>query len=165
MKKIALLLAMLAVTQASFAYLEEYTTSDNKTLQGTGYSQDTLKIIDAARVFNQGAEKDYVPFYGREYYSKNPIRKWYQVAKRYFDPASDERVFGVREIHYENGMFDLSPSYSARFSPNDRYNRLFKKDLDRLDSAGKVIKGSGGYENEQDRIDRFNTDGYPLENL
>ena len=95
---------------------------------------------------SQGAEKDYVPFYSRKFYSDNPVRKWYQVAKRFLDPGADEHVFGLREITYENGVFDMSPSYSSKVSPNDKYNRLFEDDLRRLDSAGKTIKGSNGIE-------------------
>ena len=146
MKKIALLICILMVSQASFAYFQEYTTSDVKSLQGQGYSQETIKIIETARIKSQGDVKDYVPFYQTKFYSDKPIRKWYQVAKRFLDPGTDEHVFGVREITYENGMFDMSPSYSSRMAPNNRYVRLFDDDIKRLDTAGKTIKGSNGIE-------------------
>lgn len=146
MKKAALILALLMITPASFAYIEEFTTSDNKTLQGTGYSQSTLEIIDTARMIKQGVERDYVPYYSRQYYSKTPVRKWYQVAKRYFDPAASEEVFGVRELHYQNTWFSFSPSYYEKETPNDRYQRLYDRDIKRLEVAGKTVKGSKGIE-------------------
>lgn len=146
MKKTALLLTLLFVCPMSFAYIEEYTTSDNASLQGIGYSQEALKIIDTARMRTQGVEKDYVPFYSRQFYSKNPLVKWYQVAKRYFDPSQDEEIFGMREIYYNNTWFEVSPSYFEGSTPNDKYNRLHEKDIKRLEVAGKTIKGSGGVE-------------------
>ena len=146
MKKVALIVSLLMISQASFAYIQEYTTSDVKTLQGTGLSQETIRMVETARVLKQGVEKDYVPFYERTYYSNNPIRKWYQVVKRFWDPATDNHTFGVGEITFENGMFDLSPSYSSRMAPNDKYNRLFDEDIKRLETSGKTIKGSGGVE-------------------
>lgn len=146
MKKAILLLALLIMAPKAFAYVEEYTTSDIKTLTGAGYSQETLEVVDTARMLKQGTERDYVPFYKRNYYSSNPVLKWYQVAKRYIDPAQNEHVFGVREIRYQNGWFDFSPSYSELVTPNDRYQRLYDKDIERLETAGKIVKGSNGIE-------------------
>lgn len=151
MKKVALLLILLLTTQAGHAYLEEYTTSDVKTLQGTGYSQETLKMIETGRMLKQGVEKDYVPFYDRRMYSGNPIRKWYQSAKRFLDPAADDQMFGIREITYENKFYELLPSYASRRSPNDKYVRYFDYDLQRLENTGKTVKGSNGYENQDVR--------------
>lgn len=146
MKKIALLLVVLLMAQASFAYIEEYTTSDIKTLQGTGYSQDTLKMVETARMLKQGVEKDYVPFYDRRMYSGNPVRKWYQTAKRFWDPAADDQMFGVREINFEEQVMEFLPSYTSRMTPNDKYNRYFDYDRRRLENAGKRVKGSNGVE-------------------
>lgn len=164
MKKAALLLAVLLITSASYAYIEEFTTSDNKTLQGTGYSQESLKIIDTARMLKQGQERDYVPYYSRELYSKNPVRKWYQLAKRWFDPAQDEHVFGVREINYDNHFFNTQPNYNELQSPNDRYNRLMDKDIKRLETAGKVIKGSNGVE-QKPEVESTVESASPVEDL
>ena len=99
MKKTALLLALMFVCPMSFAYVEEFTSSDNASLQGKGYSQAALQLVDTARMKTQGAEKDYVPFYSRQFYSKNPLVNWYQVATHYLDPAQDEVVFGMK-AHY-----------------------------------------------------------------
>ncbi len=146
MKKAALLLALLFTAQASFAYIEEYTTSDIKTLNGTGYSQETMKVVETARILKQGYEKDYVPFYPTEIYSDNPIVKWYQVAKRYFDPAQDNQIMGVREIKYDNDWFPGNPNVLEKKSPNNKYQRLFDKDIQRLETAGKIVPGSNGVE-------------------
>ena len=146
MKKTALLLALMFVCPMSIAYVEEFTSSDNASLQGKGYSQAALQLVATARMKTQGAEKDYVPFYSRQFYSKNPLVKWYQVAKRYLDPAQDEEVFGMREIYYSNTWFELSPNYLEWKTPNDKYNRLKERDLKRLEVAGKTVKGSGGIE-------------------
>ncbi|MCD8023970.1 MAG: hypothetical protein LUE64_00355 [Candidatus Gastranaerophilales bacterium] len=150
MKKAVLLIAALFIMQAGFAYVEEFTTSDIKTLQGKGYSQDILKIVDTSRMLSQEGDKDYVPFYSRKIYSDKPLIKWYQVAKRYFDPAQDENVFGVRELNYNNSYFEFSPSYSSRLSPNDKYMRLIESDKRRLETSGKTVPGSGGREQEQE---------------
>lgn len=146
MKKAALLIALLFISQATFAYMREYQTSDIKTLQGTGYSQDLMRMVETSRMINQGEEKDYVPFYDRHLYSTNPFRKWYQTAKRYWDPAADDGMFGIREITYQNEAMILLPSHAARYTPNDKYNRYFNTDLERLEHTGKIIKGSRGIE-------------------
>ena len=147
MRKIALLLALIVTTQMSFAYVEEYTTSDIKTLTGTGYSQSALKVIETSRITKQGAEKDYVPFYSTEIYSDNPIVKWYQVAKRYVDPAQNSNFFGTREINYENSWHPDGPSAIEFKTPNDKFIRHKEKNIKRLDYTGKVIEGSNGIEN------------------
>lgn len=148
MKKIALIICLLLVSQASFAYFKEYESSDIKTLERQGYSQDMMRIVETSRVKGQGEERDYVPFYSTKYYSDNPIRKWYQVAKRFVDPGTDNHTFGVGEITFENGMFDatVSPTYSSRMAPNNKYTRLFDDDIRRLETSGKTIKGSRGIE-------------------
>lgn len=146
MKKVAFLLAILLIGQTCFAYVQEYASSDIKTLQGSGYSQDTLKMVETARMLKQGVEKDYVPFYDRHLYSRNPVRKWYQSVKRYFDPATDDNTFGVREITFENKLMDMAPGYFFLYSPNDRYNRYLERDLLRLENTGKRVKNSNGIE-------------------
>ena len=146
MKKFALLLTTLFVSQAAFAYIQEYTTSDIKTLQGTGYSQSTLKVVDTERTLKQGYNKDYVPYYDRRAYSSNPIVKWYQMAKRLVDPGTDDNFFGVHEIQMENTIHELYPTYASWETPNDKYNRFMSDDVMRLDTAGKTIKGSNGVE-------------------
>ncbi len=152
MKKAVLLMAALFISQAAFAYYEEYATSDIQTLQGTGYSQEILKIVETSRILKQGAEKDYVPFYGTEFYSKNPIVKYYQMARRYWDPGSDSGDFGFKEINYANSWFDSSPSYNSQINPNNRYQRLFENDIKRLEYTGKTVKGSSGDENKAAEI-------------
>ncbi len=161
MKKLVLILGVLLFAQASFAYLEEYTTSDNKTLQGVGFSQETLRIIDTARMNAQGVEKDYVPYYEKNFYSKNFFLKWYQAAKVYVDPAAEDHVFGVREIVFENSPMDIGPTYVSRKTPNDKYNRLYENDIKRLEVAGKRVKNSNGIE----RPIYTNTDKLFQENL
>ncbi len=146
MKKAILLICAMLTVPAAYAYIQEFTSSDIKTLQGTGYSQEALEIVDTARMLRQATDKDYVPYYSRKIYSDNPKLKIYQIVKRYFDPAQDEHVFGVREIHYNNGWFDLSPSYNEKVTPNDRYKRLTDEEIERLETAGKIIPGSGGVE-------------------
>ena len=150
MKKAALIVALLLTMGASFAYIEEYTTSDTKTLQGTGYTAETMKIIDTARTLKQGVVKDYVPYYTTQFYSDKPPLKWYQMVKRYFDPLQDEGVFGIREITYTNGWFEMSPSYDSKITPNNKYLRLYDKDIKRLDKAGKIVPGSNGIEAEEE---------------
>lgn len=153
MKKVMLLLtAFLLVAQASYAYYEEYTSSDIASLQEKGYSQELLKIVDTARYLKQGAEKDYVPFYSRKFYSDNPILKYYQMARRYWDPASDSSDFGFKEINFQNGWFDASPSYSRFVNPNDRFQRLFDDDIKRLEYTGRIVKGSNGSEDSAREI-------------
>ncbi len=151
-KAILLLAAFFIVAQASFAYYEEYKTSDIVNLQGKGYSQDLLRIIDTSRYLKQGVEKDYVPYYPREFYSENPILKYYQMAQRYWDPGVDSPDFGFKEISFQNRWFDFSPSYNSKINPNDRYQRLFDKDIKRLEYTGKIVKDSNGDEEKAKQI-------------
>jgi len=150
MKKIIVLLVMVFSMQASFAYYTEYETSDIKTMYGKGYSMETLKMVDTARMVTRGDEKDYVPFFSTQLYSSSRPIKWYEVFKRYFDPAQDMHDFGVKEIQYSNHWFALAPSYYEKKNPNNRYQRLKNRDVKRLDVAGKVIEGSEGKEESVD---------------
>ena len=147
MKKAILLLAVFfLVAQASFAYYEEYKSSDIESLQQKGYSQELLKIIDTSRYLKQGVEKDYVPFYSRKFYSDNPVLKYYQMARRYWDPGVNSPDFGFKEISFQNGWFDFSPSYNSKINPNDRVQRLMDDDINRLEYTGKIVNGSNGDE-------------------
>ena len=151
-KAILLIAALLFVAQASHAYYQEFTTSDIQTLQGTGYSAETMKIVETARILRQGVEKDYVPFYSTKFYSDNPVLKYYQMARRYWDPGVNSPDFGFKEISFQNGWFDFSPSYNSKINPNDRFQRLFEDDIKRLDYTGKTIVGSGGKEEKAKEI-------------
>ena len=159
MKKTALLIAALLFAQASFAYYMEYETSDIKTLQGTGYSQEIMKIVETSRMLKQGVEKDYVPFFSPEFYSSNPIIKYYQMARRYWDPGSNSTDFGFKEINFANAFFDFSPSYNSKISPNNRFQRLFDNDIERLEYTGKIVKDSqGDEENAREIINNSQTE-------
>ncbi len=149
MKKFALTLFMILAFQAStHAYIEEYSTSDVSTLHRAGYSMNILKTIETSRMLSQGSSSDYVPFFSRKIYSDNPLKKFYQVAHRYFDPNADTGTFGAREIYFENSFFDqtLSPTYNSYRTPNDKYERYYASDLQRMEHAGKLVPGSNGFE-------------------
>ena len=153
MKKAILLLAVFfLVAQASHAYYEEFKTSDVINLQEKGYSQEIIRIVDTARYLKQGVEKDYVPYFPREFYSKNPVLKYYQMARRYWDPGVNSPDFGFKEISFQNGWFDFSPSYNRFVNPNDRFQRLFDDDLKRLEYTGRIVKGSNGDEEKAKEI-------------
>ena len=160
MKKTVLLLAAVFLfVQASFAYYKEYETSDIKTLQGTGYSQEIMRLVETTRILKQGVERDYVPFFSSEFYSSNPIIKYYQMARRYWDPGSNSPDFGFKEINFANAFFDFSPSYNSKISPNSKYQRLFDDDIERLEYTGKVVKNSqGDEENAREIINNSQTE-------
>lgn len=117
MKKIFATFCLLAMTQGAFAYIRGGTTSDIDNLQGRGYSQATLKIIDAekSRVQREGEGNGrYERYYETSYYNEPRDKKgrrmyWYNRLKVYVDPKQDDTLFGEREINFYNKFFQDQP--------------------------------------------------------
>jgi|GEM_PF-1485867 len=107
MKKTVAILGILALSQCAFAYIREGTTSDVNRLQGKGYSQSTLKIIDSEKVRQQNEGMYYARYYDDEFYTKdNPYRR----IKLYFDPNQDDGLFGNHENSFTNTFFPDQPT-------------------------------------------------------
>lgn len=68
------------------------------------------------------------------------------MARRYWDPGVNSPDFGFKEISFQNGWFDFSPSYNSKINPNDRFQRLMDDDIKRLEYTGKIVNGSNGDE-------------------
>ncbi len=107
MKKTVAILSILALSQCAFAYMKEGTTSDVDKMQGKGYSQATLKIIDGERVRQQNAGTQYVRYYDNEFYTKDSP---YRRIKLLFDPIQDDGLFGNHENSFTNTIFPDQPS-------------------------------------------------------
>jgi hypothetical protein len=71
------------------------------------YSESTLKIVDR----HLHRTRDDYTTYQLRYPDKKPSRwfhhpvKWYNQAKYYFDPMSDDTNFGRREITFDNKFY------------------------------------------------------------
>ncbi len=112
MKKLVAILALVSVAQGAFAYIKEGTTSDIKSLQGSGYSQACLQIVDSEIARQQREGEQYVQYYNNEFYNqagKSGIGKWYYKTKLYFDPIQDDGLFGNHENAFTNTWFPDQP--------------------------------------------------------
>lgn len=107
MKKTVAILSILALSQCAFAYIKEGTTSDIDKLQNRGFSQTTLKIMDAERARQARDGEHYVKYYESDYYKKSSL---YQKIKVYLDPAQDDGLFGEHENSFSNRFFVDQPS-------------------------------------------------------
>ncbi len=119
MKKTILALSLLFVAQSCFAYLEEGKTADVEMLQNTGYSQAVLKMVDRNTAQVQGAlgSEHYVKYY-KDYKPKNGIAAFYNKAKIYFDPVTEDDYFGKHEADFSNAWFFDMHDSSVRINPN-----------------------------------------------
>jgi len=108
MKKTVAILSILALSQvAAFAYIKEGTTSDVSKLQNKGFSQTTLKMMDAERARQAREDTRYVRYYEHEFYSKNGP---YQKMKLFVDPLQDDGLFGEHENSFTNRVFPDQPT-------------------------------------------------------
>ena len=107
MKKTVAILSILALSQCAFAYIREGETSHVGKLQGKGYSQSALKIIDSEKVRQQRDGTRYVRYYDNEFYTKDSP---YRRIKLYFDPIQDDGLFGERENSFTNTVFPDQPA-------------------------------------------------------
>ena len=108
MKKIMILFAAtLLLTNLSFAYIKEGTTSDIQTLQTQGFSEGALRVVDTVKLYNQSASKKYE----RHYKKTKPSA--YTNVKRYIDPIQDDDNFAEHEINYTNTWNGDETHYST----------------------------------------------------
>lgn len=119
MKKTIFALSLLFITQSCFAYLEEGKTADVEMLQNSGYSQAVLKMIDrsTSQVQGESGSEHYVRYY-KDYKPKNGVAAFYNKAKIYIDPVTEDDYFGRHECDFSNAWFyDLHDS-SVEINPN-----------------------------------------------
>lgn len=114
MKKIILALGVALVAQSAFAYIEEGKTADVARLQNAGYSQAALKVIDRTTSQTQGSgnlENEHYVRYYQDYKPKNGLAAFYNRAKIYIDPTTEDDFFGRHELDFSNAWFpDLHDS-------------------------------------------------------
>lgn len=114
MKKIILALGVTLIAQGAFAYIEEGKTADVARLQNAGYSQAALKVIDRTTSQTQGSgnldNEHYVRYY-QDYKPQNGLAAFYNKAKIYIDPTTEDDFFGKHEHDFSNAWFpDLHDS-------------------------------------------------------
>lgn len=115
MKKIAFTFCLLMMAQGAFAYIMEGTSTDIGAMQNRGYSQATLKIIDQQKAHKATPGVEYVKYYENPYYKKpdtftKKIGYWYDRIKVWVDPVQDDKIFGEREINFDNKFFYDQPA-------------------------------------------------------
>lgn len=109
MKKVVMVLCLLAFSQGAFAYIKEGTSTNIEDLQGVGYSQEMLKAIDGQKSRNNPRtyERYYNDTQDSEYTTK--AGKAYYKLKLYLDPAQNDHHFGEHEVNFTNGYFPDQP--------------------------------------------------------
>jgi len=109
MKKILLALCLLSVCSSAFAYIQEDKMVDINRLMMQGYSEDALRILDRANMRATGDDEIYNVYYQDKVY-KNKWSKWYDQAKRYWDPLAEDDNFARYDIKFENRFYTLDPN-------------------------------------------------------
>lgn len=108
MKKIVLafcLFSLISVNSGAFAYIQEGTTTDIRKLGKSAYSEETLKIIDRVKYQTTGDDQYYHLTYTKGSKYKNKYHFWYEKAKDYLDPLSDDGNFGFYEVDFTNKFY------------------------------------------------------------
>jgi len=106
MKKFAItlcILGALGVTTGAFAYIQSEDMATVPQIQAEGFSKQMGKVTDVVRYNHSKGTAD-------TYYNLDPYAdcdgsdklKWYSFAKRWFDPAQDDEMFGRHDINFSN---------------------------------------------------------------
>ena len=116
MKKFAITLCFFMITQGAHAYIKEGNTANVRYLQGSGFSQSTLRIMDEQQERVRSVYEQYTPYYENEYYGVKHPGWWYQRFKAWFDPMQDDKLFGAHEINFSNKFFQSHPPLTSNES-------------------------------------------------